>query len=831
MNKLVVLNLGFGNLQEGFGAVTARLLEAKNTHSDQLISLPAAPAIIGLSRGSLPAAPEIPVIYKQWQLLYSALYERYSRIKTDIGEVKSVSFIGFSDLCQELSNRINSWLNAEPFRKIDQELRTYLKREDEIRLIIETDDDLLRRLPWHLWNFFEDYPQAEVALSAPEYKRAFKLPSKPPGASVRILAILGNSKGIDTEKDRAILEHLSDADTEFLVEPQLQELSAQLWNNWDILFFAGHSSSKEKGIIQLNQSDSLSLDLLRVELQKAISSGLKLAIFNSCDGLRLADLLADLHIPQVIVMREPVPDVVAQEFLKHFLVAFSGGQSLSAAVRSARERLRSLEGEYPCASWLPVIWQNPAEPPTTWQELFVPKQDSFPLSTTEPKSRPAPKPNSLTIAITEPKSRPAPKKRRSLASVLLASIAVTAGVMGVRHLGMLQNWELQAFDQLVRHRPDENPDPRILVVAVTETDFASQDRTVTRGSISDWALNKTLRIIKSYKPRVMGLDIYRDLPITQEDLGTFFANSEMVAVCKVRAPESGEAGVAPPPGVAPERLGFSDVLQDDDGVTRRHLLAMDVDPASPCTASYAFSVELAMRYLAAEGVPPKTSPGGFLQIGNVVFRPLDAHNGGYQTIDGWGHQVLLNYRSPRAPQNVVAQVPLMQVLKGKLDPDLVKDRIVIIGTTANSFGDLWTTPYSRAQSARRVPGVLIQAQMVSQIISAVLDGRPMLWVWSFWGEALWIWSWSLVGGILAISLRYPLRLALAGGTAFGVLYALCFGLLLLKGAWVPFVPSAIALFVAGGIMVIYSTSIKHEYTKKQIKNHGLGKTFLPRNKI
>ena len=95
---------------------------------------------------------------------------------------------------------------------------------------------------------------------------------------------------------------------------------------------------------------------------------------------------------------------------------------------------------------------------------------------------------------------------------------------------------------MVRHRPDEKPDPRILVVAVTETDFASQDRTVTRGSISDWALNKTLRIIKSYEPQVMGLDIYRDLPITQKDLGTFFANSEMVAVCKVRAPESGEAG-------------------------------------------------------------------------------------------------------------------------------------------------------------------------------------------------------------------------------------------------------------------------------------------------
>ncbi len=59
-------------------------------------------------------------------------------------------------------------------------------------------------------------------------------------------------------------------------------------------------------------------------LRKAISRGLQLAIFNSCDGLGLANDLAELNIPQIIVMRSPVPDLVAQEFLKHFLKAFSG---------------------------------------------------------------------------------------------------------------------------------------------------------------------------------------------------------------------------------------------------------------------------------------------------------------------------------------------------------------------------------------------------------------------------------------------------------------------------------------------------------------------------
>ncbi len=103
-------------------------------------------------------------------------------------------------------------------------------------------------------------------------------------------------------------------------------------------------------------------------LKKAIQQGLTLAIFNSCDGLGLATNLADLQIPQIIVMREPVPDRVAAEFLKNFLTAFSGGQPLYQSVREAREKLQGLEDQFPCATWLPVICQNPALLPLSWKE-------------------------------------------------------------------------------------------------------------------------------------------------------------------------------------------------------------------------------------------------------------------------------------------------------------------------------------------------------------------------------------------------------------------------------------------------------------------------------
>lgn len=266
---------------------------------------------------------------------------------------------------------LNLWLNSEQFRPIREQLLEKLTTSEEIRVIWQTKDIQLRRIPWHLWDFFERYPKAEIALSTPAYIRVEK--SISPKAKVRILAILGNSTGINLQKDRVMLEQLPDAEVIFLVEPQRKELNEQLWSQtWDILFFAGHSSSQldgDTGQIYINQTDSLSIAELKNALRKAIARGLQLAIFNSCDGLGLARELADLHIPQIIVMREPVPDLVAQEFLQHFLRTFAEGKSFYLAVREARERLQGLEDQFPCASWLPVICQNPAEVPTTWQGL------------------------------------------------------------------------------------------------------------------------------------------------------------------------------------------------------------------------------------------------------------------------------------------------------------------------------------------------------------------------------------------------------------------------------------------------------------------------------
>ncbi len=103
---------------------------------------------------------------------------------------------------------------------------------------------------------------------------------------VRILAILGNGRGLNLAADRFSINALKDGEVKFLIEPTPQELDDCLWQeSWDIIFFAGHSKTlARQGILYLNAEDRLTIEQLRHGFKQAIASGLQLAIFNSCDG-------------------------------------------------------------------------------------------------------------------------------------------------------------------------------------------------------------------------------------------------------------------------------------------------------------------------------------------------------------------------------------------------------------------------------------------------------------------------------------------------------------------------------------------------------------------
>jgi len=371
MPKLVILKFDGGNFQKGFN-VTLRIGDEDKPLSTEI-------------SGKLPPNPLISENYQRWQSDFLDL-DKCQRGRR--GDSRIIDPHQIVAQCQQSAkdfiNNFKNWLNSPD--KALQNLREKLCQQlgdpkQPIRIIIQTDDPWLKKFPWHEWDLFADtYTQAEVALCPTEYEKPNAVQTTDKTA-VSILAILGNSEGINIKSDRQSLEKLGSngAAPTFLVEPKRTEVSDSLWDqNWDILFFAGHSSSQdEKGRIFINRTDSLTIEELKFGLRKAINHGLQLAILNSCDGLKLAEDLADLNIPQVIVMREPVPDRVAQDFLQFFLKAFTGGESLYVAVRHARERLHEngLDDEFPGASWLPVIYQNPTVIPPSWNQLKTPEPE------------------------------------------------------------------------------------------------------------------------------------------------------------------------------------------------------------------------------------------------------------------------------------------------------------------------------------------------------------------------------------------------------------------------------------------------------------------------
>ena len=773
MAKRVTLRFD-GTLEQGF-QVTLEIGE------DQLLSF--SDAI-----GTLPAAPDLVTGLDEWQQHYRQLSAptRIALQQITIRTSAAAHLQASRQLAEDLQQCFHLWLESPSFHAVETLLRESVKQSEPVRVLLRTTDRRLHRLPWHRWNFIDRYPQAEVALSTPPARAV--APSSAVG-TVRILAILGDRRGIDTDRDRQLLAALPNAEVLFLVEPSRQELNHQLWEQtWDLLFFAGHSNTEaNQGHLCINPDDSLTIAELKYGLRQAIARGLQLAIFNSCDGLGLAYELETLYLPQLIVMREPVPDRVAQEFLKHFLTAFAQGKELYPAVREARERLQGLEGEYPCATWLPVICQNPGVTPPSWRSLQGSEEVESAESAGEARHR--------------ANSQPLTAKRsflpHSLLRLLLTSLVSTGLVLGTRYFGFLQSLEMAAFDQLIQMRPDEPPDSRLLVVLVTDADVQAQPQKERHGSLSDSTLAQLLQKLEADQPKAIGLDIYRDYPVEENkpQLANRLRQSDrLVTVCKVGDGEKNGSGVAPPPEVPTTQIAFSDVVFDADQVIRRQLLAMTPTPSSRCVAPYALSVQLALRYLEAKGISLQYPNPDTWQLGKLKFHPLRAHTGGYQRLDDRGHQILLNYRSLRSPTQGVRQVTLGQVLSGQINPDAIRDRLVLIGTTAEGTHDYWVTPYHTSQGNRQViPGVLLQAQMTSQLLSAVLDGRPLLWLWSLWAEVFWLWGWAVLGGILAWTIRNPTYLGLL---IFGAIAALCSSCLLLliqTGAWVPLVPSAITL--------------------------------------
>lgn len=388
-------------------------------------------------------------------------------------------------------------------------------------------------------------------------------------------------------------------------------------------------------------------------------------------------------------------------------------------------------------------------------------------------------------------------KRADLKEIIACAIAnaiIILGILLLKQVGGLQALELIAFDVMVRLRDDLEPDPRLLIVGITEEDILA----FNRWPLSDQVIAQLLDRLSQLQPQAIGLGIYRDIPYEpgHQSLVRQLENPKIIAVKALG--DSEIQGTPPPPTVPLSRVGFNDLLLDPDGVVRRNLMLATIEDET----FYSFSMQLALRYLQKQGIDPTNSPlhPDGIRWGRAEFLPLHHTSGGYQTIDDQGYQILLDYRSRQAVARVVS---VSEVLHGNIPPSWVEDKIVLIGTIAPSGKDLFLTPYSPSRRiSPKMPGVLIHAQMVSQLLDAVAGERSLFVFWPQWTELLWAIVWGVAGVIVVVVVRHPLVWIFCPPLMLGILWLGGF-YLFLNRVWVPIISPSLTLLFTSVIVIIY----------------------------
>ena len=426
-------------------------------------------------------------------------------------------------------------------------------------------------------------------------------------------------------------------------------------------------------------------------------------------------------------------------------------------------------------------------------------------------------------------------------TALFTSLGVTAFIALIRFIGMLQPLELAIYDHLVQTRLSTAPDPkalqddRIAIITIDDNDVAAQkerrEELENDASISNQSLTQLLKKINAAQPLAIGLDLYRDVSLNPQqypDLAAAFKTQpNLFMICKVVG-ESQDINRDPPPGAPVERVGFSDFIEDADSILRRQLLAFRLDQetqkstTSKCKSDRSFNLLLASHYLKEKETITPNNPfaaDGYCEgvkfSNGIALSNLWFFTGGYQNNPSMlGCQILLNYRTDQKTVKIAPLYPLESVLKGRVQSEAFRDRIVLIGTIRPDGSDFWKTPFGGSE---KMTGVNLQAQMISHLLDAVSGKaaqRPLIWVLPQGGELLWILGWSLIGVGLGWWWRSPQRLILSVGLGCIVLYGSCFFLFVSNG-WLPLLPAGLAL--VGSSAAVWGQTFQRNLSGVKVK--------------
>ncbi|ARV59865.1 hypothetical protein BZZ01_15605 [Nostocales cyanobacterium HT-58-2] len=327
-------------------------------------------------------------LYEEWQRAYLSFYQsEHMRGRPVGGGIATLIVDWHAELVKaetKFTYEFHRWLRSAELYDIrlqiaqaSQELvKANPETTEAVQLFLTCAPIELDRFPWEAWELGTEFaatgtiriiraPLNIATESGTQY-------NKPKQRRARILAILGDDTGLNFEADReAVRSLLRIADIQFVgwqpdqtPEQAIQQITNAITDQqgWDILFFAGHSNETEMtgGELGIAPGVSISISEIKSQLIAAKKLGLQVAIFNSCSGLSIADALIDIGFSQVVVMREPIHNRVAQEFLVRFLQGLAKHLDVYESMMAARQSLRMEKSHtYPSAYLVPSLFCHP----------------------------------------------------------------------------------------------------------------------------------------------------------------------------------------------------------------------------------------------------------------------------------------------------------------------------------------------------------------------------------------------------------------------------------------------------------------------------------------
>lgn len=330
--------------------------------------------------------------YEQWQNAYLHYYKRLRgrKVVSGTGIVPVDSRQELVNAEEQLLKEFKHWLLSPELVSIRGEIAKAAKSGQHwVEVFLTCTPIELARLPWETWEIGTDLGTLSRIRIARTPSNILDESVRPIRRKARVLAILGDDTGLNLGQDeKALRSLLRVADITLLgwqrhekkAESHIHKgIEAQFFDaddlkleisraiasapGWDILFFAGHSNETvlTGGELGIAPNTSIAIAEIEPSLKQAKKRGLQFAIFNSCRGINIAESLISLGLSQVAVMREPIHDRVAQEFLVQFLKSLAEYKDVHEALLDAslffKQEAKRLS--YPSAYLVPSLFRHP----------------------------------------------------------------------------------------------------------------------------------------------------------------------------------------------------------------------------------------------------------------------------------------------------------------------------------------------------------------------------------------------------------------------------------------------------------------------------------------